>query len=355
MNPLCLVVSVTFVFALCAVVAAADAPTLHVFGDSLSDVGILKNITYGLFPPTPYWNGRFTSGPVWNEYVALLLGYGIDNRAVGAAHITDSRVKVLTFIPMDVPSTRDQIVAFQTDNPNFAQSAASTHDIAILGIGTNDIRFSLSEIASNKVDTGNFTESLSDTVIDRLQQLKEVGFKNIFLVNIPNLEHTPIVRLTNKQQVARDTVAAYNEKLAAKANTWAQSAGVEAFGIADLGTYADLSVKPSVASALGLLDTTTSCIGGNALNMIGGQNYIGALQKFIFNTMDFVFCGNSSTTYFFDPIHPNDRVHRLFGYYVHEVIAARLADSAYELTEDGLLALIQTHNLNTPAPRPAQV
>ncbi|KAJ2358981.1 hypothetical protein H4S01_006197, partial [Coemansia sp. RSA 2610] len=56
-------------------------PTLYVFGDSLSDTGRLQAMTHGLIPPPAYWKGRFSSGPVWNEYLSLLMNTRLDNRA----------------------------------------------------------------------------------------------------------------------------------------------------------------------------------------------------------------------------------------------------------------------------------
>ncbi|KAJ2892230.1 hypothetical protein IWW38_003300, partial [Coemansia aciculifera] len=81
------------VFATLVIVAAsaqATNPTLYVFGDSLSDTGTLKLLTLGLMPPSPYWQGRFSSGPVWNEYLARLLNYNLYNTAI-AGGTSDNR------------------------------------------------------------------------------------------------------------------------------------------------------------------------------------------------------------------------------------------------------------------------
>jgi phospholipase/lecithinase/hemolysin len=46
---------------------------LYIFGDSLSDPGNLFDFSGGIFPPPPYFEGRFSNGPVWSEYFADLL------------------------------------------------------------------------------------------------------------------------------------------------------------------------------------------------------------------------------------------------------------------------------------------
>jgi phospholipase/lecithinase/hemolysin len=44
---------------------------LYVFGDSLSDVGTVFRATGGIYPPSPtYFQGRYSNGRVWVEYLA---------------------------------------------------------------------------------------------------------------------------------------------------------------------------------------------------------------------------------------------------------------------------------------------
>jgi len=49
-----------------------DIDQIYVFGDSLSDTGNAFSRTGS--PPPPYFNGRFSNGPVWVEYLADRLG-----------------------------------------------------------------------------------------------------------------------------------------------------------------------------------------------------------------------------------------------------------------------------------------
>jgi len=56
-------------------VAGAIYDRMHVFGDSLSDTGNVFLATGGAAPPSPpYYNGRFSDGPVWSEQFAAALG-----------------------------------------------------------------------------------------------------------------------------------------------------------------------------------------------------------------------------------------------------------------------------------------
>jgi thermolabile hemolysin len=56
---------------------------LFVFGDSLSDTGNVFASTAGLQPAAPYFNGRYSNGPVWVETLAGGLGISATNSLGG--------------------------------------------------------------------------------------------------------------------------------------------------------------------------------------------------------------------------------------------------------------------------------
>lgn len=53
---------------------AGPYSSLTVFGDSLSDTGNIFLATGGAVPAAPYFNGRFSDGPVWIDHLAAGLG-----------------------------------------------------------------------------------------------------------------------------------------------------------------------------------------------------------------------------------------------------------------------------------------
>jgi phospholipase/lecithinase/hemolysin len=58
------------------------------FGDSLSDNGNMFALTEGTVyetPSPPYYEGRFSNGPVWVDYLAQDLGIDLVNMAYGGA------------------------------------------------------------------------------------------------------------------------------------------------------------------------------------------------------------------------------------------------------------------------------
>ncbi|KAJ2038974.1 hypothetical protein GGI08_008253, partial [Coemansia sp. S2] len=109
--------SVFVVINIAAASVQAAKPTLYVFGDSLSDVGTLKQLTLGLVPPNSYWQGRFSSGPVWNEYLAKLLDYNLYNKAIGGSTSDNKHSTLIDVLNINIPSTQDQINFFKFTNP----------------------------------------------------------------------------------------------------------------------------------------------------------------------------------------------------------------------------------------------
>ena len=77
---------------------AADFNTISNFGDSLSDIGNKHMITVdmsnktsgnvGIRATDPNFNGRFSNGPVWTEYLADFLAMPEPTRAHGKIEST---------------------------------------------------------------------------------------------------------------------------------------------------------------------------------------------------------------------------------------------------------------------------
>jgi phospholipase/lecithinase/hemolysin len=81
------------------IAAHATTPTfdaIYVFGDSYCDVGNILIATKGTTPPSPpYFNGRFSNGPIWVDHIASARNLpmtpslaGGNDYCVGGAHAT---------------------------------------------------------------------------------------------------------------------------------------------------------------------------------------------------------------------------------------------------------------------------
>ncbi|KAJ1919319.1 hypothetical protein GGI16_004761 [Coemansia sp. S142-1] len=343
--------SVFITIAIAAASVQAAKPTLYVFGDSLSDVGTLKQLTLGLVPPNSYWQGRFSSGPVWNEYLAKLLDYNLYNKAIGGSTSDNKHSTLIDVLNINIPSTQDQINFFKFTNPLYILDGTRSKDIVVLEVGPNDFFAELNNLVSGALSVNSFIDILSNTVVSQLEQLRKAGFKNFIVANLAAIQYTPYAGQHNARALAATTVNAYNQQLAVKANAWARSAsGLGFFAVGDIGGFVESTINsPAVISALGLADIANPCIEGINTDSIGG------LLASIMNCSNNPSCPDASKHYFFDPIHPNERVHRLYGYFGKELVSALFQGSTYNVTEPNLLSLISKNNLGTPAPKPVSV
>ncbi len=103
--------------ALLTLAARAATPSydkLCVFGDSYCDVGNLFVATGGAEPAPPYYNGRFSNGPIWLDRVAGFLGVPLKastlartDYAFGGPWVTEPMA-----VP-GVPSVPEQVELYQ--------------------------------------------------------------------------------------------------------------------------------------------------------------------------------------------------------------------------------------------------
>ena len=113
---------------------------LLAFGDSLSDMGNAKDSILNVPDVPPYWQGRFSNGPVWLEYVSEAYGLTTtvgslseqgDNRAFGGAQTGQG------FSYLLLPNVGTQIGNYLAN----VQTAIPSNDIIALWAGGNDFLY----------------------------------------------------------------------------------------------------------------------------------------------------------------------------------------------------------------------
>jgi len=258
-----------------ATARAAAYSEMVVFGDSLSDVG-------NNYQPPPYWNGRYSNGPVWVEDLSQQLGLGpvtastaggLDY-ATGGAVTGDMIGQAQSFIGSKSVDPKALYVVFGGANDLFniptgatAQQAAAIAQLAIANIATV-----ISDLAAN-------------------------GATNFLVPDLPDLGLTPAAAAdpTDATLLSEE----FNNGLE---TTLAGATGID---ITFLDTFGLLDAAAANPSAYGFTDVTDPCI-GNALPACSG--YL-----------------------FFDDEHPTAAAHALL---------ARAAANALEVPEPGSIVLL---------------
>jgi outer membrane lipase/esterase len=166
--------------------AARSFSSYYFFGDSLTDNGNL--FFYTGQPPAPYYNGRFSNGPTYAEYL---------KPGVAAVSTTASTVKtnlVFAFagatavgstpVPASLPV---QLAMFQ------GRAITPTgNDIFFVLAGANDVLNAIATPATQNFNgVAAAANAASTSVANTVRSLATAGAKNIVVMNLPNIAQTP--------------------------------------------------------------------------------------------------------------------------------------------------------------------
>jgi len=250
---------------------------LYVFGDSLSDVGNGFRATGRLYPPDPtYFQGRYSNGPVWVEYLADCLHLSsrqTHNFAYGGA-TTGSIGGSLGDNPYRNSLLPSLVLQVQT----FTQSHQQTNPEALytLWAGANDY---LQGVSRATAPVENITRAIA--------ALAGVGAKKILVANLPDLGRLPATRSSANSASLSALTGAHNQGLRRAIKILTQQ-------------QPDLQIATLDANALYRQATTNPAAFGFT-NVIGNC-LTGATA-----------CANPEQFLFWDGIHPTTMAHRILG------------------------------------------
>ena len=275
---------------------------LLVFGDSLSDMGNAKNSILNVPDVPPYWQGRFSNGQVWIEYVSqayglsTTIGSGIssgDNRAFGGSQTGAGYSYVL------LPNVGTQINNYIAN----VQSTISPNDVVSLWSGGNDFLYG----------TAN-----SDTIVanmeSHIRELNAVGASQFIIPNLPPLEKTPEIlgRSQSQQNNIASEVVAYNQKLTTLISDISAELGLTIDYI-DAWTLFNNIVDNS--QALGIVNTQDSaCSASTTLLPLPICNSASTLVP------------NPDEFLFFDKAHPTRVMHKFISHFAIQSIGVADTD-----------------------------
>jgi phospholipase/lecithinase/hemolysin len=165
---------------------------LYVFGDSLSDTGTVFRATGGLCPSNPpYFQGRYSNGRVWVEYLAEQFSVKrVNNFACGGATTGGNDGGL-------VPSLLSQV---QT----FTQTHTSHHPdtLYILWAGANDY-----------LQGGTNTALPVANITNAIESLARIGATKLLVANLPDLGQLPATRNGSDSSALSTLTQAHNAGL----------------------------------------------------------------------------------------------------------------------------------------------
>jgi len=285
--------------ALFSVVEAGSISNIVVFGDSLSDVGNAHDLTFGLFPPSPpYYQGRFSNGPVWVESLAddLNIPRPTPSRDSGTNFAFGGAETGTGISSMFTPNLGTQVSSYLSSN------TPSDDSLFILWGGGNDMT------RSPEVPVGE----IIDNIAERVTTLATAGVESLLVPNLPPLGSAPRFLGTSQEPVINDRVIEFNALLTTRLDSLANTFGVEIY---QLDVYSTMQTYIDNPAAFGLSNVTDP-----ALNTGNGQ-----------------VVPNPSEYLFWDDFHPTTVAHRV------------LAEEAARLVPEPSLFILLLTGLSTLA------
>ncbi len=260
---------------------------IYVFGDSLSDNGNLFSESGDLAPPSPpYFDGRFSNGPVWVDYLDDMLPRAeLNDFAFGGSFSDTGNVNG------PFPGVLEQVAAFVDTGP-----ALMPRDLCIVWSGANNYIFE--PLTS---DPPTIVADVS-TAID---ELAEAGCQSFLIPNLPNIGETPFGIGTGLQALLTAKIEDHNDKLADEVDLLREDLGIEII-LLDVNTI----FARALAGQLGFVNSTVPCIVGITPTGACPVDDTGQIEMV------------APRALFMDVVHPTTAAHRLIAAFAFGALAA---------------------------------
>jgi phospholipase/lecithinase/hemolysin len=287
---------------LVAPAAAKPVDFLFVAGDSLSDPGnvyaatsavsaVLPTVVEPIPPSPPYFDGRFSNGPVWAENLGARLElepWRVRNVALGGAKTSGNTA--LDDVPAfarrllsnaDLGGLREQVDTYLA-----AGGPVPRDGLYVLWAGANDYLFD----APTTTPAG-----LPRPVVDvdrSVRELAEAGATRFLVPNLPDLGRLPSTRGDPEAAALSAATETHNAALAATLADTAAGLGLDLALFDVAGYFAD-----ALDGAFGFANVTTPCVRAPDS------------------------CGDAL---FFDGLHPSAAAHAQLGDLAYDVVQTPL-------------------------------
>lgn len=178
---------------------------LYIFGDSLSDSGNLFAASGGAEPPSPpYFKGRFSSGPVWVENLALLLDLDVEFETnVFVDPLANNQAFAGAFAGFGSEAGGPFGVLEQVGNFVAAGGRFGRDDLVIVWAGAN-----------NYFGGDTDPEAVVGSLLRAIRELSRAGARRFLVPNLPDLGATPGGAGSGNAEGLNALAAAHNATLA---------------------------------------------------------------------------------------------------------------------------------------------
>jgi phospholipase/lecithinase/hemolysin len=259
------------------------------FGDSLSDTGNVYTSAGNTFPASPpYFNGRFSNGPVWLETLAKGLGVadpapallGGTDYAFGGAETGLSGRSI-----QNTPNIGTQVALFLGSNPTI-----TANELFTVWGGANDfLHFPTLALPDPATPVAN--------LIAEITALAQAGGRNFLVPNLPMLGETPYVKnelaplYPGIEATMNDLSLQFDSELAAALNGLQAKLGITIYQLDVNSVFRKILANPGDYGIADVSDQAKSGATGLPGTVVSDPN----------------------SYLFWDDVHPTAPIHQLIG------------------------------------------
>jgi phospholipase/lecithinase/hemolysin len=266
-----------------------------VFGDSLSDTGNAFNATGGLFPgrsqidgTSPYFDGRFSNGDIWVDYLGKELGLKptlytslsstIPTQGINFAFGGSNSGVNNAFIP-GAPGVQAQVNIFTS-----AQQTVDPNALYAIWGGANDYLFTTSPDSTTVVNN----------ISNQVKSLVSGGAKNILVFNLPDLGKVPLYSGSSQVSTALTGLSAlHNTQLATSLNQLSSQLDASIIPVDINSLFNQVEADPT---KFGFTDVANACVPYNTTQITSGN---------------FKVCSEPNDFLFYDLVHPTTKAQKI--------------------------------------------
>lgn len=253
---------ITSIFALLVFLALASASAraydaIVVFGDSYNDVGNIYLATSKLgspYPPAPYYQGRFSNGPIWIEHIARDWGLPLSPSLAGGTDYAFGGAEMLQDVTEAggaIPSVPHQVAAYLVAHGG----KADPRTLYVIEGGGNDILASLTPGGSA---SAALSTNIATSIAGIVQALTAAGGRNFLVPDFLDIGLLPEAAV-NPTQASEESVAVNKALDAAFAST---PVGVAIYRLDVFQTF--LAVA-GTSTHFGFTNVVTPCLSGKTV------------------------------------------------------------------------------------------
>lgn len=278
----------------CTLTSSAFAETfgrIVAFGDSLTDNGNIYELSSQAKPASSHsYEGRYSNGPVWVEYLSRYFSADLVDLAQGGAQTGDSES-----VPVGLKAQVSDYASLVSSYP----SLMSDDTLYVVWAGPNDF-----------LSGGTDYTGAAANILDALNMLADAGASYFVVPNMPNLGSIPLNNsIPDRSSAAGTLTQGFNSALQSGLDTFKQAN--PSVTVYDIDVYSLFSNIVSDPASYGFTDVTHKYVNDDGTVNDDGSQYL-----------------------FWDDVHPTTAGHKLLA----RTVARRIgAASAAWFSSSGML------------------